>query len=704
MGKSSEVDVTTYYGGFHFIISHGVVDSIKEIIVNKKVLWSGTALDTSNVIIDKPEIFGGLGREGGITGKVSFWFGAATQGLIPYLSPHQANQTAFRGVVSIILEDIWLGTNYYLKPWWFRVSRIHKLTSGATQWADSIAEPLPKCINPIHVIREILTNTTWGLAISESRIGASFLSAATICFNEGRGFAWYWNNPGDVDTFLDEVKTHAGCELYQDRVTGLFEITLLRKITDINSLPVLNETIIRKVDNFHTAALGSLVSNMTIHYTNRANWDKSSVTRINTALIARQGYEVSKTLKFMGCTDDGLANTIAEEQLARSSYPLKSCVINATSAAAGLNPGSAFRLDWPDYTSESGELIMRVLTINLGTLANSQVTINAIQDIFSVNTSSTSSIISSGWVNPVSTPSPIVKYIQLEVPYYFFVRRKGDAEGQKVATDTNYLLTAAISPNPSSIHANILSTTTGNFAAHGACNYCCYFELASPVDRFATVFTISGVIDVELLHAGKCLLVGGEFVFLQSFTGNSLTVARGVLDTLPKDHSAGTSGYALQSFNGSDQIGYFIGETVSTKLLDVTPQGTLAEASAPTYNYTIAGRFHLPYPPANVKVNGSYWPISVPNGTISVTYATRNRLQQTTGAATSWYSGNILNEAGVSYEGILTNIGTSTTVSVSGASPLTFSAVVAGSYSLVVRSSSANGFCLNPFVYAFTVT
>jgi hypothetical protein len=666
-------------------------------------MWSGTGTDQTSITISKPDIFGGLGREGGIEGIVSFWFGSKTQGLIPYLASTQTNDTAYRGVISIILEDIWLGTNYYFKSWWFRISRIHKQTNGSVQWADAISEPLPKCINPIHVLREVLTNTIWGLSVPENKIGDSFLTAATTCFNEGRGFAWYWNNTGEIDAFIDEIKSHAGCELYQDRKTGLFEIILLRKLTTLTGLLTLNETNVRSVSDFHKAGLGSLISSATVHYTDRTNWDKASVTRINPALVARQGYEVSKTFKFMGCTDENLANTLAEDALARSGYPLISCVIKATAEANVLNPGNAFILDWPDYTSDIGAIVMRVLTINLGTLNDSSVTINAVQDIFSVNTQGLTSVDITGWENPVKAPQAIVKYRQLEIPYYFFARTKGDVEAQKVATDTNYLLSAAVSPTLTSIHADILSTTSSVFKKYNYLNYCCYFELANNIDRFISNFDITNIIDIELLYTGKVLLIGTELVYLQAKTNNSIVVARGVLDTIPQEHSAGTACYALQSFNGSDQVGYFIGETVYTKLLDVTPEGTLDEANAPQLTYNIVGRFHLPYPPANIKINNLYWPSAVNAGTITVTYATRNRIQQTTSVLNGWYEGNITNEPGVTYTAILTKLSNNTSVTVSGASPLTFTSVVAGNYNLTVKSSSSNGDCLTPYFHAFTV-
>lgn len=47
---------------------------------------------------------------------------------------------AYRGVAAAVLNQVYLGTNPYAKPWEFRAQRIHTSTRGATQWYDEKAE------------------------------------------------------------------------------------------------------------------------------------------------------------------------------------------------------------------------------------------------------------------------------------------------------------------------------------------------------------------------------------------------------------------------------------------------------------------------------------------------------------------------------------------------------------------------------------
>ncbi|MFN3297689.1 MAG: phage tail protein, partial [Caldimonas sp.] len=68
--------------------------------------------------IDKPTLFGGDEREGGVVGEIDVMGGAATQGRNDYLmSRLGAAIPAFRGVLSIVARKIlFAANNPYLKP------------------------------------------------------------------------------------------------------------------------------------------------------------------------------------------------------------------------------------------------------------------------------------------------------------------------------------------------------------------------------------------------------------------------------------------------------------------------------------------------------------------------------------------------------------------------------------------------------------
>ncbi|MGY6535285.1 MAG: phage tail protein [Pararhodobacter sp.] len=85
--------------------------------------------------IEAPELFGGESREGGITGDVDVLMGAPDQGANDYLAALQGGAVpGYRGLCSLVLRQVALGLNPYLKPWAVRVTRVLAGEAGTAQW------------------------------------------------------------------------------------------------------------------------------------------------------------------------------------------------------------------------------------------------------------------------------------------------------------------------------------------------------------------------------------------------------------------------------------------------------------------------------------------------------------------------------------------------------------------------------------------
>lgn len=141
-GKSKKVTVGyKYYVGQHMAICHGPVDYIRTIRVDEKKLFVGQQGDGA-LQVNATELFGGEKREGGISGTIDFDFGKNTQLQNSYLRNKVSSLVpAYRGILSAILNQVYMGTNPYLKPWEFRVQRIHtRQSEGLVQWYDEKSE------------------------------------------------------------------------------------------------------------------------------------------------------------------------------------------------------------------------------------------------------------------------------------------------------------------------------------------------------------------------------------------------------------------------------------------------------------------------------------------------------------------------------------------------------------------------------------
>lgn len=134
-GSSKKVTVGyEYYLGIHMVLCHGPVDRIQRIDVDKRTAWVGFN-QGGRININNPNMFGGESREGGISGAMDIMMGSVSQGPNDYLAARLGSGVpSFRGVVSAVLRQMYLGMNPYMKPWSFRAQRVLKRSAGQAQW------------------------------------------------------------------------------------------------------------------------------------------------------------------------------------------------------------------------------------------------------------------------------------------------------------------------------------------------------------------------------------------------------------------------------------------------------------------------------------------------------------------------------------------------------------------------------------------
>lgn len=648
--------IATYYAGFHFVLGHGPFDSIDAVVISELEAWVGTSTGT-DITINAPELFGGTAREGGVKGTLNVLMGLPAQLTNAYLvSKLGADIPAYRGLVSVIVKQAYLGNNYYFKPWAFLATRIHTRRGGLAQWQDALAEPKPHLINGVHVIRECLTDSTWGLGISEALIDeTSFLTAAQVCYDEGLAFAWYWDSETTVQDFINDVEKHIQVQTYRDRITDKYHLTLVRNITSTVGLVELNESNIDSVDNFSHKSIGELTYSVTVKFTDNATYKENSVTITDSSLFQRQGGGgKSLTTTYSGVASMEVAQKLAARDQWQSAVPVHTCNITCDRTAENLNIGDAFVLNWPEYLT--APIVMRVLSINLGSATKQAISIEATGDFFYAAAAVYNVLPGTSWVSPITAPVAVTTRLPNEAPYYLVATQKGDAFAQAVATTDMYMTMAAVSPSSDSISAGLWTNSGGAYVEHGVVDFCCTALLTVATTRLDTTFTVGAVEDPELITVDHFIQVGNELAAVTSinYTGDtitSFTVVRGVLDTVPETHSIGDRIMAWHNFYTSDEVTYLLGETVNIKLTTITPKGELAIASAPPDSIVMAGRLHMPYPPCNVKLSSVYWPLEL-RPPVAATWATRNRIQQTAGLI-GFYTGNVTTEAGVTYSGTM---------------------------------------------------
>jgi hypothetical protein len=130
-------------------------------------------------------------------------------------------------------------------------------------------------------------------------------------------------------------------------------------------------------------------------------------------------------------------------------------------------------------------------------------------------------------------------------------------------------------------------------------------------------------------------------------SAQTINVQRGVLDTVPKAHNAGGVLWFAGDTAGQDGVDYVQSDIVYAKVQTKTSRGELDITSIYADNYTMNRRQNRPYPPGQLRINGSAYPTTV-TGAVTIAWAHRDRLTQTA-SITPQSSGNIGPEAGTTY-------------------------------------------------------
>jgi len=508
-------------------------------------------------------------------------------------------------------------------------------------------------MNPAHIVRECLTDPDWGMGYQDADIDdVSFALAADKLHEEQFGLSLLWDRQTPIEDFVKEVIRHVQASLYVDRATGKFALKLIRGDYDAGALLVLDESSVEKVDNFSRPSFGDMVNSVTVNYYDRGSYKTASISAQDTALIQMQGAVIGTTIQYPGCTDGALAARMAARDLHILSTPLLSCTVYANRKAASLNVGDPFVLDWPDYLAEP--TVMRVVGLALGDGRSNKVKITCTEDVFSLPESASVQPEVPDWEDPSTAPAAADHRAVVEAPYYELVQRMGQttADEQLAANpDIGYLLASAAAPS-GAINARLAVNAGAGYEEGNdtPVDFCPSAFLVDAMNPGDTIAAIHGAASLSAVTIGSHAQIGDELVKVVALSDSSITVGRGVLDTVPAAHAAGSAVLFWDAFADSDGVEYAAGETIGAKLLTVSGAGALLLAQAPEDTLTFGHRAMRPYPPGKLLINAVAYPVALyGDSALTVSWAHRDRLQQTAGELQDTTVGNIGPEAGTTY-------------------------------------------------------
>ncbi|OVZ59173.1 hypothetical protein CDO44_13490 [Pigmentiphaga sp. NML080357] len=357
-------------------------------------------------------------------------------------------------------------------------------------------------------------------------------------------------------------------------------------------------------------------------------------------------------VSYEGVANGALAARLAMRDLRQLSSTLAKVTLVANRTAASLNIGDVFRFSWPELRIE--QLILRVAQISYGTLADGRVRITCVEDVFGLPDAVYLAPAESGWADPRQAPIAANFVSVSELPYWTLVREltgESAAAQAEIDPDGGFLSVSVVRPSNAAINYTVLTRQgSAAFEMIGVGDFVPSCVLANDIGQTETVLNVLYSVDLDLVALDTYAQLGGELVAVRAIdvAAGTVSVDRGVLDTVPAKHAAGTRLYFVEGGQFYTTAQYLSGETVQAKVLPATGMGRLAEASAASIRYTFAKRQIRPYPPGRFRVNNLDYTVSHITGELTVSWAHRSRVLQTSYLVTQGET-NIGPEPGTTY-------------------------------------------------------
>ena len=646
-----------YHLGFRVVLGHGPIDSLLRITYDDREVWSGNLTASGAIDVNKPDLMGGEGREGGIVGRFSVAFGEASQGVNAYLQSVLGGVVpAFRHKCSVIAEQIYYGTNPYLKEFAWQPQRA---LSREVTWYDAKAD-INGHMNPAHMIVDAITSRKFGAGLPVSAIDdARFRAAADTLHGEGFGLSVFWTfgrEPDAVPKFVQAVLDHIGGTLFPDPQTGLIRLELHRGGYDVGTLPLFDDSNSELFD-YETGHLADTINEVVVTYTRPDTDQPATVSAQNIGNVNAQGRVVSHAVEYPMIQDDTLAARVLDRDLRALSTPLDVARLEVDRTGWDLYPGRVIRVTSAKLGITEG--VFRVAHIEEpGLEAAPKLSVRIVQDVFGLSAGSYVVRQPSAWVDPVQPVADLATVLLAEIPYYHLALNLRPADLEALLPDYGFVQAFAprdeqswysfdLHYSPDNITYAAEPLASGTFGP--------VLQLGAGIGRLDTLLTIASATDPQLVAVGQYgVLIEGaveEMVEITAWNPTTLatTIKRAVMDSVPRTFTAAARLFVTSFPGAADNTERTDAETAWYKALPRNRDGVLALGSATGRSLTLANRASRPYPPGNLRVNTQYYPASI--GTtdqLTLAWAHRDRILQTAGL-TTWTSGNIGPEPGTTY-------------------------------------------------------
>ena len=690
MGKlKPKVEVVQYFMSIWYGFATGPVDSIKKITINEKIAWEGDITESSVITLRHEDMFGGIKKEGGVNGAITYLDGRSSQVIPSFLAQKfgltEETCPAHRGIASLFFSGgvaktrgtgrgkvfsiisgalnaaftgsldkergfYWSANQPTIPPTWITATRSPKVLE--TEYAM-----IGNDANPVHMIYEIMTNTSWGVGVPVDAITVSkFTEASRTVFAENIAISLLWTEQSDAESFIADILEYINGVIFVNPRNGRLEIELIRGGYDVETLFEITPEN-SKLSGYQRKLWADTINEITVTWTNPESEEEETVTLQDSGNIAMQGgVPISDSKNYKGARSADLAMRLGARDLRVAASPLASMVAVVNRSAWAITPGSVVKVTWPEHGMVG--VPMRVGEVDYGKTNESKIRVPLLEDVFGLDAGSYNTPPTTAWISESVEPSPLDYSLITTVPYYMIVQDGTDVSS---LVDPDILVAVLGADNGPDVSQYVIMSesadSTGTVGWNGTESRTVISRsLLTEALAFSATTSIASITlptpgyGVEI---GSLVILGTtdqnqEVCVITAVGTTSLTLKRGTLDTTPKEWPVNTPIWFMGAdVDVIDSVVRLGEQTVTYKLLTVTSLGILAIDDAPEISQVTTRRPWLPSRPANVKVD------SIASGTVNadgavsvtVTWSNRNRLTEDS-VIMGWTDASITPEVG----------------------------------------------------------
>lgn len=516
-------------------------------------------------------------------------------------------------------------------------------------------------INPIHKIREILTDDT-AMAKPEADVNdQNFMKAANRIWGEGLGVSWAIDEKSCIDA-IEELCYHIEAGIRVNRQTGLYEMVLFRD--DWFEESEIHTIAENKIKDLSLEVMNSddIVNQLNVTYYDRERIKNSTFSIYENGSILTMGKANAESIDFPYFMNMRNAEIVANWKLKQYSTPAwKGTFATGWREARKWNRYDLVKINWSKKWQ--GTILARIMKIDLGNGLNNEAMVDFEEVVPYSGEMNTSIVVDDSTEEKAELAKPAIGET-FEAPYFIAVQNIGQRKVDEELAynqDVGFTFSTYRRPQWNALYAEITTANVDKpedgWIIDGNAEFVTSGQFDQLVSRTMTQIPVKNLQIEDSLNQGDLIVVGSwiignvgqyEFMIIESFDAETsiLTVKRGALDTIPFEWGVDTNFWNSSPDDGLfSLIEYSAGQNVRGSALTVTPSSKLEQlGSTPVYMRSRAIR---PYPPANVKFNDAYYPETIlVTSDIVLTWNGRNRLDN---QVIDYYDSSNGAEAGTTY-------------------------------------------------------